>query len=646
MAGLPPLQRVSAHVVPKPLADEDEKTTIDPQWDDGSTTREQHKVSKKLQSLGSADRHRGQGVGVAIATLVVTKGPDLGLTSEIHSGKAFTIGRSLDCDVVLTDIAVSRKHFDVRNEDGWWIIADRGSGNGTLVNGDLRNNPFQLVNGDVVEVGTTVLRFDCALTDLESDVSTISGRRPPLAPMLQEPAALDGGLSPGSDPPLELQPTIGDPVAPLGPKALIQMADTRLPRLPTRPLALGPHSPTLLGMDAQVADRAILPPQSISPTESPLKGTSFGATAKATAPSPQTSSRTKYFVVAAAAAVALAAVAFAATRESAPAQAQKPAAQPERPRFTLPVSDLKAAGAAGTIAPKTTGTAGTSGAKPSAPMVAAATPKQATAATPPPTQATSTAPNVPTSQKTVATTSEAVQPKAAVPRGAQKEAPEVVPQAIAAPTAAPIDAVVETKVRPSRGRGDKKSKRAAGDLEAAEDKANSLYRAGKFSEAADALRTYARSADGSTRRTLDSKAASYLSFGKAYVQGMTNNNAVSAFVYLRSATKYDQSLGGAFDEVLTERMKQIAPKAAVAYIAADKLIDARVAVQAAERVGATSDSNVMVVRQKLESAAAKLYAEAMRDLQDNPSEAKEKFRQIKDMVDSKSPWYEKASKQL
>src|SRR5690606_41893426 len=74
-----------------------------------------------------------------VARLQITQGNDAGQEFEIRPGKTYTIGRALDNDIVLTDIAVSRKHFDLRFEDGAWVIVDRGSGNGTVVNGNLED---------------------------------------------------------------------------------------------------------------------------------------------------------------------------------------------------------------------------------------------------------------------------------------------------------------------------------------------------------------------------------------------------------------------------------------------------------------------------------------------------------------------------
>src|SRR5437763_14871263 len=46
------------------------------------------------------------------------------------------LGRSRDCDIVLSDANVSRHHAEIRpGDDGRWTIADLGSTNGIVVNG-------------------------------------------------------------------------------------------------------------------------------------------------------------------------------------------------------------------------------------------------------------------------------------------------------------------------------------------------------------------------------------------------------------------------------------------------------------------------------------------------------------------------------
>src|SRR6185503_16733027 len=189
-------QRVSAHVVPKapsfaaptaiptpvpvasPSDDEDEKTTIESGgWEEeASTTVEQGEVADKVRALAleharrantnitssdgdsvsdepTVDEPRGAAALALlppprIARLVITQGNDLGQAIEVRPGKTYTIGRGIDNDLVLTDMTVSRKHFELRYDTSGWVLADRGSGNGTLINAQLEDSPFLLQTDD------------------------------------------------------------------------------------------------------------------------------------------------------------------------------------------------------------------------------------------------------------------------------------------------------------------------------------------------------------------------------------------------------------------------------------------------------------------------------------------------------------------
>ncbi|MCB9794117.1 MAG: FHA domain-containing protein [Alphaproteobacteria bacterium] len=70
-----------------------------------------------------------------------------------------TIGRSEQRDVILLDQAASRLHCEViLAQDGEYWLRDPGSANGTAVNGRLVRDHL-LQHGDVIQVGTTQLRF-------------------------------------------------------------------------------------------------------------------------------------------------------------------------------------------------------------------------------------------------------------------------------------------------------------------------------------------------------------------------------------------------------------------------------------------------------------------------------------------------------
>jgi len=77
-----------------------------------------------------------------------------------HGG---VIGRSRDCDVVLADSNVSRRHAEIRPDGrGGWAVTDLGSTNGVRVNGRpiAQGRPAPLQAGDELDIGTVDARFE------------------------------------------------------------------------------------------------------------------------------------------------------------------------------------------------------------------------------------------------------------------------------------------------------------------------------------------------------------------------------------------------------------------------------------------------------------------------------------------------------
>jgi Protein of unknown function (DUF3662)/FHA domain len=71
-----------------------------------------------------------------------------------------TIGRLPECQIVVSDGNVSRRHAEIRASGGQYVVSDLGSTNGTKVNGRQITGPLQLESGDQVTVGSTTLRFE------------------------------------------------------------------------------------------------------------------------------------------------------------------------------------------------------------------------------------------------------------------------------------------------------------------------------------------------------------------------------------------------------------------------------------------------------------------------------------------------------
>jgi hypothetical protein len=71
-----------------------------------------------------------------------------------------TIGRSRQCDIVLDDPNVSRRHAEVSARGGAWILTDLGSTNGSLLNRRRIEQPEVLSAGDEIEIGTSLILFE------------------------------------------------------------------------------------------------------------------------------------------------------------------------------------------------------------------------------------------------------------------------------------------------------------------------------------------------------------------------------------------------------------------------------------------------------------------------------------------------------
>ena len=69
---------------------------------------------------------------------------------------SFLIGRDRECDLVIEDLTVSRVHAVLERADGGWVLTDRGSTNGTRVNGWRVRDTVPVRAGDVVRFGDSL----------------------------------------------------------------------------------------------------------------------------------------------------------------------------------------------------------------------------------------------------------------------------------------------------------------------------------------------------------------------------------------------------------------------------------------------------------------------------------------------------------
>jgi two-component system cell cycle response regulator len=119
------------------------------------------------------------GTQAPVVAPVVAASPDratLTVLGGLNAGQVFTldrdessIGRGRDADIRIDDAGISRKHARIqRADEGRHVLQDLGSANGIFVNG-RRVERVDLVDGDRVQIGpTVVLRFGVVTADEET----------------------------------------------------------------------------------------------------------------------------------------------------------------------------------------------------------------------------------------------------------------------------------------------------------------------------------------------------------------------------------------------------------------------------------------------------------------------------------------------
>ncbi len=98
--------------------------------------------------------------GGACGAIACVRGPESGTVLSLAPG-SYTVGRARENDLVLKDIAASRKHLRIEVSARSARLVDLGSGNGTKVNGK-RAGELELRHGDTIEIGASVLVFSAS----------------------------------------------------------------------------------------------------------------------------------------------------------------------------------------------------------------------------------------------------------------------------------------------------------------------------------------------------------------------------------------------------------------------------------------------------------------------------------------------------
>ena len=92
-------------------------------------------------------------------SLVIERGQEKGFSFPLQPGQPTVIGRDPANQVIISDPAASRRHFQIRQNGGVWMVSDLGSRNSTYVNEEPLVKEHTLAFGDRIQVGETVFSF-------------------------------------------------------------------------------------------------------------------------------------------------------------------------------------------------------------------------------------------------------------------------------------------------------------------------------------------------------------------------------------------------------------------------------------------------------------------------------------------------------
>ena len=94
------------------------------------------------------------------AWLVAERGGGIAAGERFDLIGGLSIGRSAEADVRIDDRYASGVHARIFSRDGRTYIEDMNSTNGTLLNDATLRGEAELIDGDVVRIGDTELRYE------------------------------------------------------------------------------------------------------------------------------------------------------------------------------------------------------------------------------------------------------------------------------------------------------------------------------------------------------------------------------------------------------------------------------------------------------------------------------------------------------
>ena len=120
-----------------------------------SRVEESNKLGAGSTALQPAVKLKPVGSVVDFGDLIVAT-----LPPPLPDGQLeLVIGRAPDCDLVIEDAAISKRHAVIRWNGSEAVISELGSANGTFINGHKMKEQWTLRNADQVRLGESTFTF-------------------------------------------------------------------------------------------------------------------------------------------------------------------------------------------------------------------------------------------------------------------------------------------------------------------------------------------------------------------------------------------------------------------------------------------------------------------------------------------------------
>lgn len=118
-------------------------------------------IDSSIEKAGAERRPAGPAAPATPRHEPVRYQPVLELDGRRHSitSGSVVLGRSSEADILVDDTGVSRRHLEIRSENGRVYAVDLGSTNGSYVNGQRVAGRTELTDGSAISLGRSRLMF-------------------------------------------------------------------------------------------------------------------------------------------------------------------------------------------------------------------------------------------------------------------------------------------------------------------------------------------------------------------------------------------------------------------------------------------------------------------------------------------------------